>query len=331
MYEKEQNFLEKCKKALQNGDAAEIKSRFEDILTAYELLLDEAKLMAKTGDRVQKKLTEISDEITAQAELLEEKAEITFKENSKLTSQKNILEEIILQRTAQLFDALQNLEKVSDEYEHFVYRTAHDFMGPVARIKGLCLVAKIEGECKPEYFEMIAENADLLHKISAKLVTAHGIKYHELAEKLINPQEIFENIAAKILINKAAKQLIIEKNSAGIECDVRADAELLEIIFSSLLEFIYANINSKHHFPRLNFNIIYLESEVNIFFEYTGLQIGTHKNEDIFKIFNRISESKDVLGVELYTAKQAAQKMNAELDLVFSNENETIFLLKIHR
>lgn len=330
MYEEEEAFLEESKRILAQKDNELVRNRLAEMTAAYENLLRETRFLTKVGDRVQNKLAAINDEIIAQAGLLEEKAVHTSEENHKLHSENEILEEMVLKRTNELFETMQNLERVSDEFEHFVYRTAHDIMGPIARIKGLCHVAHLEKACVFDYFSLIQKDSDLLHKIVLKLVNAHSIKHHRLAEKTVYLSETFDRAHTRADKKNHLKTLIIHKNLTGIRDFLHCDEELLETVFESLLEFIYGNINQIHNTPHLNFNVISLEEETDIFFEYTGIKL--HENEDLFKIFNQTTFNKDILGVELFTARQAAKKLNAELMLVFSNEVETIFLLKIkHR
>jgi light-regulated signal transduction histidine kinase (bacteriophytochrome) len=327
MYEEEEAFLEESKHILTQKDNERIRIRFAEIISAYENLLQETRLLTKVSDRVQNKLVAINEEIIVQAGLLEEKAEHTFAENHKLHSENEILEEMVMKRTSELFETMQNLERVSDEFEHFVYRTAHDIMGPIARIKGLCHVAHLEKACIFDYFSLIQKDSDLLHKIVLKLVNAHSIKHHRPEEKTVYLSESFDRAHARVDKKIHQKSLTIRKNLTGVRDFLLCDEELLDTVFESLLEFIYGNINQVHNKPHLNFNVISLEEETDIFFEYTGIKL--HENEDLFKIFNQTNFNKDILGVELFTARQAAKKLNAELLLVFSNEVETIFLLKI--
>jgi light-regulated signal transduction histidine kinase (bacteriophytochrome) len=61
----------------------------------------------------------------------------------------------------------RKLEQINIEFNEFIYRTSHDVRGPIATIKGLTNVAKLESKC-PEldiYFDLISKVANRLDLI----------------------------------------------------------------------------------------------------------------------------------------------------------------------
>ena len=74
------------------------------------------------------------------------------------------------------------------EYDQFVYRSAHDLKGPIARLKGICYLAKLDVDSGVQHdYVQIMENTSI--EMEEKL--SRLMRVHDVNERKVNRQEIF--------------------------------------------------------------------------------------------------------------------------------------------
>jgi light-regulated signal transduction histidine kinase (bacteriophytochrome) len=103
-----------------------------------------------------------------------------------------------LENKDQIASLNRKLEQRNTEFKEFIYRTSHDVRGPIATIKGLANVARLENKC-PEltiYFDLISKVANRLDLILEYLNETSGNEDYSYFE--INKNTFFENMLNRL-------------------------------------------------------------------------------------------------------------------------------------
>jgi two-component system, sensor histidine kinase LadS len=149
--------------------------------TQISAIFQVALLSLGLAERMQLIRKELAEK-TLENERLERQKEQELK---KVTEEKNL-----------------GLQKAVNELDMFIYRTAHDIRGPLARLLGLNQVALLDVIDKQalEYLQKLDVEAQHLNLILLRLAKAHEIKYITPRKEKVNVGDLLEKISQIQLI-----------------------------------------------------------------------------------------------------------------------------------
>ncbi len=234
------------------------------------------------------------------------------KKNDELISYSTNLEHIVEDRTSTLKHINNELVNANDELDLFIYRASHDLKGPIARLLGMTLLAKMDNKDDglKEYIDLIEKGAVDINKVLNKLNNIHFINREII---------ITEEIDFKKIITESKKSLLnyIDANDLHIELEsepklsLRSDYFLIKIILENLLENSVffkktqkAQIKIKLHSSRNTTDISVTDN---------GLGIPREQYERIFDMFYRGSERSKGNGLGLYLVRKSVQKLHGKI------------------
>jgi signal transduction histidine kinase/Tfp pilus assembly protein PilF len=225
------------------------------------------------------------------------------------------LNERIDEATKEIFESHEKLKKAVFERDYFMYKTSHDIKGPLATFLGLCMIAKLEVKDVPalEHVERIEKTALKLNAILNRLLNIEKINLNEVAYTFVDFRTMVENI-----INLEKRTMPSEQISISYEIEpnliVKSDSFLIRLIVENLISnSIKFYNNSTNAFPYVKIAIFGREDKVVIKVDDNGIGILPEMEPTIFKLFARASERSETGGVGLYTAKQAAEKLEGTI------------------
>ncbi len=187
-----------------------------------------------------------NEEIRAQHEEIIAQNEKISENNVELEKSKKIIEEknALLENTNKLLDQrvkdrTKALEESMDNLDNFLYRSYHDILGPIATLKGLCELSKLENvdETALSYFEKIDNSVDNLKQSIKKVNAVYEIKNrHFIAEK-INLGSLVGQIIdkQKYLFQVSSTPLT---NHIPSDCCVNTDLFFLDLLLSDIVRNI---------------------------------------------------------------------------------------------
>jgi signal transduction histidine kinase/ligand-binding sensor domain-containing protein len=314
----------------------------------YRIRIQRQKLKLIVADRTfevmsQKKeienknalLTSQNDEIRIQKENIEEKnkkleevQEEILTINQKLQEVNNHLERKVEKRTAEIKDALKKLQQTNAELDTFVYKASHDLKGPISRINGLSLLAKLESpsESTSKYLDLIEKTVKEMDVLLAKLTTVHEILNIEVATEVIDFPILCQEL----------KEIIGSHNDIHYSFDfdenhrLFSDIHLIKIIFETLIEnAIIFRRTSKTEGSKINVktykkgNFYYLNVWDN------GIGIEEENLPKIFNMFYRGSDQSKGNGLGLYILNLAVEKLKGNVSVTSRHKEFTEFTVKI--
>jgi signal transduction histidine kinase len=267
------------------------------------------------------KLRQQTEEIMSQRDqLITQNVQITetdrllheANENLKEVNQK--LEEIVRERTQDLQISNQELKLTNEELDLLLYRTSHDFRGPIATLTGLANLGNLESTDQPavhELFERIGITADKMDKMIQKL---YAVSY--LNAKILDLQAV----DFSLLVRKAQQNLEPIWSELHATCDVRVQGTLEAVSDSEVVEIIMENIleNSLHFRVEARSPVINVEIEsrynfIEIRIQDNGTGILPKHIDKAFEMFFRGSEQSNGNGLGLYLVKKAVSRLHGQV------------------
>jgi signal transduction histidine kinase len=254
-------------------------------------------------------LEEISTQneyISMQNSQLEQQKETIENQNRLLQLAKLDLEKKVREKTADIVQASQELEKQYLQLEQFAFMAAHNLRGPVARILGLLQLLQfpeIDLLEKEKVMTLIGGSILDLDEVIHDLVSVVQVKYQSADNN--------RKLRASDIIRKVLSQLQQDLDAQGIvisnEINPRHEIAVNDAFAHSILHNIISN-SIKYKDASKTPHIL-LRSEVNetecileISDNGIGFDADAHRDK-LFKPFSRLNTHFSGKGLGLYLAK----------------------------
>lgn len=210
--------------------------------------------------------------------------------------------------------AEENLRSVNSELDMFIYRASHDIKGPLARLRGICNVAKltVADEQSTEYFQLLDQESKKLDSILGKLLVVKDLKTNRVK---------IDRVDFNTVINKSLKYLRYIQDFENVNLKIQiesaldffSDENLLELIFMNLID----NAIQFHDEDKASVNIlidIYRDNNfVTIRLKDNGIGMEETIINRIFDMHFRGSERSTGTGLGLYIVKTAVEALQGKV------------------
>ena len=297
-----------------------IKQQFE---TDREVILIQRNEVVDRSTEIEaqnEELTQQQEEILAQRDMLElTQKELAFK-NSELQhaltqlSHSNVnLEEKVKSRTVEVY-------RLMKEMDFILYRSSHDFKGPIATVLGLVSLGK---NLRPG-----DNGTDLWKLVEATIIRMDRMveKFRMLIEVIhFSPQSETQDLT--VLIQKLTASVSQQFPKTNLQKDLSYGDSIrshrrnivVNIILKNLLENAaqFSDAESVH----VRLNIKEIKDTLLIVVEDEGFGISDDIKDKIFDMFFRGNQRSSGNGMGLYVVQSAVQKLKGKIK-VHSVENE---------
>ncbi|NOT77210.1 MAG: hybrid sensor histidine kinase/response regulator [Cyclobacteriaceae bacterium] len=227
----------------------------------------------------------------------------------------------------------QELKKLNQELDRFVYSTSHNLRAPLLSVLGLVRLSRQEIENKtteelPQYFEMIEKSITQLDTTLRQI-----IDYSKNARLEEEPDEInFEDLLQGTFdymkfINGATNisQNIVIHEGPSFYCGKMRMNFVLQNLISNSIKYYDATKDN----PFVKVEVFKNESEARIVIEDNGIGISKKYQENIFDMFFRATERSDGSGLGLYIVKETIDMMGGRIELNSEKNKGTSVTLTI--
>jgi signal transduction histidine kinase len=280
-------------------------------------------------------LQSIIEEYTVSTEALEstttqlnESNQALLETNAKLHKLHNELAQMVIDRTADLEYALIELQERNQELDQYVYKVSHDIRSPVASIKGVINLIKLESPA-----DNIRHYLDLVEKRIMKLddfiqsVLSHSKSLNSPIER--------ESIDFTEIVNQCWGEFEFQEGWKNVALSIvnppdnfKGDKTRLEIVFKNLLGngITYRNPKVKSFI-----NICFETTEKSVIIKVSDNGIGIEEKyvEKVFLMFFRGTETSEGSGLGLYIVKQVIDKMEGQIDIASKVSEGTIITITL--
>jgi signal transduction histidine kinase len=210
--------------------------------------------------------------------------------------------------------AEENLRSANSELDTFIYRASHDIKGPLARLRGICNVAKltITDPQSSEYFELLDQESKKLDSILGKLLVVKDLKTSRVKIDKIDFNDV---------INKSLKYLKFIQDFENVNFKIQidatlefqSDANLLELIFMNLIDNAIQFRDEAKNTINILIDIYKDNNHVTIRLKDNGIGIDESIIHQIFDMHFRGSERSTGTGLGLYIVKTALDALHGKV------------------
>jgi signal transduction histidine kinase len=208
------------------------------------------------------------------------------------------------------------LAKVNNQMERFLYSASHDLRSPLTSILGLVNLLRLETKEKAilEYVNKIENCTFKLDNIIKDLMSFSKSNYQRIKSEKID----FETTIWKVINSHRTvadfKKILFEVKLMG-EVPFYCDQERVEIILDHLIRnsIIFYDANKVKPIVRINGNISAQEIILEII--DNGIGISGHHLSNVFSMFYKASDRSKGAGLGLYIVKENVQQLKGTIQV----------------
>ncbi len=222
------------------------------------------------------------------------------------------------------------LKKINQELDQFVYSAAHDLRAPIANVLGLVKLLKMEdlNPTAEQYVSLQEKSLDKLDEFIRSIVDysrnsrldllKNEIEFNTYIQEITNQYAYFDN-AEQLTVSINVKQ-----NTPFI-----SDPNRLSIVMNNLVSNAvrYMDISKKK--PYLKIRVEVNPGEATITVEDNGVGIEKEHLGAIFDLFYRANSDSKGTGIGLYIVKEAVAKLRGKIEVTSDFGKGTTFALRL--
>jgi signal transduction histidine kinase len=208
----------------------------------------------------------------------------------------------------------EELKKINEELDRFVYSAGHDLRAPLMSVLGLINIAQLDqsGAKKDEYMELMRRS---IHKLDEFIKDI--IHFSRNARTPLTP----EPIRFAPLLHEVVENLHYMKGARAIQTQLHvtqdlpffSDPKRLTVVLNNLLAnaFRYSDPYKPQSFVHVSVTVD--AQGANIRIEDNGIGIDREHLDKIFLMFYRATESRSGSGLGLYIVKETIETLQGQI------------------
>lgn len=221
------------------------------------------------------------------------------------------------------------LRKINEELDSFVYRASHDLRAPLVSLLGLINVTKDENdeEVKQKYFGLMQKSVAKLDLFIKNIIDYSRNSRLDVSINPVNFKEILTEIFDELKYTSGSQEVTKQIQIEG-DHHFFTDIFRLKIIFNNIISNAIRYRNPKVA-SFIHINIKMNKQKAVIVFKDNGVGIEKQYLDKIFNMFFRASEQNVGSGLGLYIVKQAIITLKGTIKVESEYGKGTTFILEI--
>ncbi|HCM75854.1 MAG TPA: hybrid sensor histidine kinase/response regulator [Cytophagales bacterium] len=210
----------------------------------------------------------------------------------------------------------EELLKINQELDSFVYSVSHDLRAPLLSILGLLNISRMDERPRDpvydEYFNMMEKSIKKLDGTLKEILAYSRNARSEVTPTQVDFMLVLKSCMQKIEFLDGFSDMDIKIECRSMHSPFFSDGHRLSVVCENLLSNAIKYRNPKRKsllFITLNVN----ENEARIKFEDNGIGIDEKLLPNVFKMFFRGTEQSDGAGLGLYLVKETLQKLKGTI------------------
>jgi signal transduction histidine kinase len=223
----------------------------------------------------------------------------------------------------------EELKKINEELDRFVYSASHDLKAPLSTIGGLVNLMEMDKyQPHSELTEKIKKQIQAMQNFINDIVHYSRNSRAEVEWELINLNQLINDIHHSLLHFENADKVTFNNNVAP-DYLIKSDEHRLKVILSNIIgnAFKYADLNKVTPSIEISFHQKEHGSEIQIVDNGQGIR-SEHVSK-LFSMFYRASSTSKGSGLGLYIAMESAKKMNWSIGAMSEFGKGTVFTIHI--
>jgi signal transduction histidine kinase len=285
----------------------EVHSKNSELQVALEELKSTEEHLIRLNNELERRVDSRTNELSASEEELRQTLENLIDLNSKITASER-----------ELVTKNEQLLKINNELDNFIYTASHDLKAPISNIEGLAsnlkkrLKQKIDQD-EEKLIEMIEQSVNRFKNTIDSLTEISKIQQ---VGTDVTEEVLFEEILEEINIDLAysleqvggclIKNLIVDRIHFSRK-------NLRSILFNLLSNSI--KYRSSERSLLINFSTFLSDEYTVICVQDNGLGIPNDQIPKVFTMFKRFHTHTDGSGVGLYIVKKIIENVNGKIEV----------------
>lgn len=226
----------------------------------------------------------------------------------------------------------EELVKINNELDSFVYSVSHNLRAPLMSVLGLVRLAHTDdmknGNLLQRYFGMMEHS---IHKLDETLKEI--LDYSRNARLDIN----VDKVEIRKLIEDGFERLMYHEGSDHLQKIVRikekvplySDSHRLSVVLNNLISnaIKYRDSHKESQFIKIEVHVE--DSTVTLYFSDNGIGISEELQVRIFDMFFRATERSEGAGLGLYIVKETIDKLGGKIQVQSQLDEGTTFIITL--
>ncbi len=209
----------------------------------------------------------------------------------------------------------EELIKINEELDRFVYSASHDMRAPLMSIKGLTNIMKKEsgGENLTQYLNLIDKSINKLDLFITDITNYSRNSRLEIETSRIDLEALVNESIESLKYMEEADKVPISIHVRSVT-DFYSDARRVSVVFNNIVSNAIRYYNSwKKSYLRIE--ILVDERQAVVSFEDNGIGIADEFQDRVFKMFFRASFESKGSGLGLYIVKNTVDKLGGKISV----------------
>jgi signal transduction histidine kinase len=219
----------------------------------------------------------------------------------------------------------QELEKLNDELDRFIYSAAHDLKSPLASLDGLIHLAEKEIN-SPEhnhYFKMMSSSVGKLHSFILDITDYAKNKRQTVKVEPVDVAQMVDDIVVSLKFLPNANKINLTVNVHGGL--LFTDKTRLEIVLKNLLANAYKYMDFTKTYPYIKVEGAIDPSCMRLTIVDNGIGIGNEHLSKVFDMFYRAVEHSKGTGIGLFLVKECVKMLRGRISVKSKLDEWTMF------
>lgn len=228
----------------------------------------------------------------------------------------------------------EELTKINQELDSFVYSVSHNLRAPLMSVLGLLNLANKDSHKRDavydHYFKMMEDSVRKLDETLKEILEYSRNARVELAFNVVDFEGIINDSIQRLQYMEGFDRIRFDIDVLGKGNKFLSDTYRLSVLVSNLLSNAI-----KYRDPSKDMSHILIHVDISnshgatLRFEDNGIGIHTDQLNNIFRMFYRATDRSDGAGLGLYIVQEVVEKLNGSIDVSSSLGKGTIFSVTI--
>lgn len=220
-------------------------------------------------------------------------------------------------RKENLFSQNNELIKINDELDRFIYSSSHDLRAPLSSLLGLIQLSELEKDepLKREYLRMMRDRIASMDRFIKEIMDYAKNARQEVTCEKIKIKDELHSIIDDLKYMEGANSISI--TCSGIDnVEITSDLMRLHIVLSNLISnaIKYRDVSKPQ--PELHINGAIDQSSFKLEFTDNGVGIAPAHREKVFGMFYRAHDFSNGSGLGLYLVRETLNTLKGSIKII---------------
>jgi signal transduction histidine kinase len=226
----------------------------------------------------------------------------------------------------------EELVKINNELDSFVYSVSHNLRAPLMSVLGLVRLAheddKKNGNLLQRYFGMMEHSIHKLDDTLKEILDYSRNARLEINVDKVDIRKLIEDGFERLMYHEGSdhiQKIVHVREKAPLYSDVHRLSVVLNNLISNAIK--YRDSHKENQFIKIEVHVD--ENTATLYFSDNGIGISEEWQARIFDMFFRATERSEGAGLGLYIVKETVDKLGGKIHVQSQLEEGTTFVITL--